>query len=215
MLSSRVEETAATILEHSPPLTGDGQRLALATYWLLAEGAPVEVERIAKRTGLDCSQVEALLDSWPGVFRDDAGRLVGFWGPSTTKLGPHRLEIDGVRLWAWCAWDTLFLPALLGRPGDVESRSPLDGQPVGLRVAPGRIERASPANLLMSMVPARESDDFIRTFCHQIHFFASASEGERWTAGHDGAFLMPLGDAFELAMRVNRARYGSAVPSGR
>jgi hypothetical protein len=46
------------------------------------------------------------------------------------------------------------------------------------------------------MVPAPESDDFIRTFCHQIHFFASSAEGECWIAGRKGAFLMPLFYAF-------------------
>jgi hypothetical protein len=48
------------------------------------------------------------------VFHDDAGHIVGFWGLSTTELGPHRLRgVDGVELSAWCAWDTLFLPELL------------------------------------------------------------------------------------------------------
>jgi alkylmercury lyase len=97
----------------------------------------------------------------------------------------------------------------------VRSRSPLDGDPIALRVTPTRIEDASPPDLLVSMVPARESDDFIRTFCHQIHFFASPAEGERWTAEREGTFLMSLADAFELATRVNHARYGSAVATGR
>lgn len=211
MLSSGVDEIAKTIVEHSPPLTGDGRRVALATYRLLARGAPVEIERIAERTDLDDSLVAALLNSWPGVFRDNAKRVVGFWGLSTMEVGPHRLHVDGVRLSAWCAWDTLFLPALLGQPGDVRSRSPLDWEPISLRVAPNRIESASAENLVVSMVPAGDSDDLIRTFCQQIHFFASTAEGERWSAEREGVFLMPLADAFELATRVNQARYGRAL----
>jgi len=211
VLSSRVDEIAATILEHSPPLTGDGRRVALATYRLLANGAPVQVGWIAERARLDSSRVEALLDSWPGVFRDDAQQVVGYWGLSIVELGQHRLHIDGVRLSAWCAWDTLFLPTLIGQPADVESRSPLDRKPVSLRVRPDGIESRSPTNLVVSMLPARNSDDFIRTFCHQIHFFASTAEGERWTAEREGVFLMPLADASELAVRVNEARFGDAL----
>jgi alkylmercury lyase len=214
MLSAPIEEIAASILEHMPPLTPDGARVALATYRLLASGAPVGVKAIAERTGRNAEQADGLLSSWPGVFRDDAQRVIGFWGLSITKLGPHRLHVDGKRLSAWCAWDTLFLPELLAQPADVESRSPLDGEPITLRVTPERVRDTSPANLVVSMVPARESDDLIRTFCHHIHFFGSAAEGERWITDREGAFLMPLHDAFELAMRVNRARYGSALTQG-
>ena len=173
MLSERIDQVAATILEHSPRLVGDGRCVALATYRLLAAGRPVEVEQISARAGVDGSEVEPLLGSWPGVFRDDAACVVGFWGLSTRELGPHRLYVDRVELSAWCAWDTLFLPEVLGRPADVRSRSPLGGDPVALRVGPERVEHPSPADLVVSMVPARESEDFIRTFCHQIHLFGS------------------------------------------
>jgi alkylmercury lyase len=211
MLSERIDHVAATILDHSPPLEDDGRSVALATYRLLAAGLPVELERISARAGVDSSRAEALLDSWRGVFRDGAGRIVGFWGLSTAKLGPHRLHIDDVELSAWCAWDALFVPELLARPVDVRSHSPLGGDPVALRVGPERVEHASPPDLVVSMLPARESEDFIRTFCHQIHFFASKSEAQRWIAARDGVFLMPLADAFELARRVNHARFGSAL----
>ena len=113
MLTERIDRVAATILEHSPRLLDEGRSVALATYRLLAAGCPVEVAQISARAGVDRSRVEALLGSWPGVFRDDAGRIVGFWRLSATELGPHRLRVDGVELSAWCAWDTLFLPELL------------------------------------------------------------------------------------------------------
>jgi hypothetical protein len=113
MLSARVDETAATILEHTPPLTRRGRRVALATYRLLARRAPVEIGQIAERAGVNGSQTEALLGSWLGVFRDDSQRVVGYWGLSILEIGPHRLRVDGAWLSAWCAWDTLFLSELL------------------------------------------------------------------------------------------------------
>jgi alkylmercury lyase len=215
MLSARIDEVVATILDHSPELDTDGRGVALATYRLLARGAPVGVEQIAAHAGLDAGRVESLLSSWRGVFRADQQRVIGFWGLTTTEFGPHRLNIDGVALSAWCAWDSLFLPELLARAADVRSRSPLHGEPIALRVTPERIEHASPPNLVVSMVPARASDDVIRTFCHQIHFFASPAEGRRWIAEREGAFLMPLAEAFELGTRVNHLRYGNALTSGR
>ena len=82
-----IDEIAPTILELSPALTRDGRRVALATYRLLADGAPVEVEQIAARSGLDSSRVQALLDSWPGVFRDQAERVVGLLGSHHRRAG--------------------------------------------------------------------------------------------------------------------------------
>jgi hypothetical protein len=41
----------------------------------------------------------------------------------------------GVTLYAWCAWDTLFIPELLGRTARVES-SCLETKKVRLSVAP-------------------------------------------------------------------------------
>jgi len=38
---------------------------------------------------------------------------------------PHALQFDGRTLYAWCAWDTLFLPELLGRPARVTSTDPV------------------------------------------------------------------------------------------
>ena len=40
MLSARIDEVAATILEHSPRLADDGRSVALATYRLLVAAAP-------------------------------------------------------------------------------------------------------------------------------------------------------------------------------
>jgi alkylmercury lyase len=215
MMGGRIDDFVATILDHSPKLANDDRSVALATYRLLAVGAPVGAGQVAAYAGLDAPRVESLLSSWPGVFRDEAENVVGFWGLSIRELGPHRFHVDGVSLSAWCAWDTLFLPELLGKPADVRSRSPLDSEAIALRVSLERIEHASPPDLLVSMVPARESDDFIRTFCHQIHFFATRDEGDRWIAEREGAFLIPLADAFELATRVNHARYGGALTSAR
>ena len=70
--------------------------------------------------------VDRTLDGWPGVFSDSERRIVGHWGLSiaAANMSPHQLMIDGRRLSASCAWDTLFLPSLLGKPAEVESRSP-------------------------------------------------------------------------------------------
>ena len=54
--------------------------------------------------------------------RDAEGQIVGIMGLSLND-SPHRVLVNGVALSAWCAEDTLFLPA----------KQPLDS-PSGVRV---------------------------------------------------------------------------------
>ncbi len=71
----------------------------------------------------------------PVTERDPGDRIIGVLGLS---LGdhPHRFWVNGHRMATWCAEDTLFLPALLGRAATIESTSPLSREPIRLTVAP-------------------------------------------------------------------------------
>ncbi|MCQ4438245.1 organomercurial lyase, partial [Clostridioides difficile] len=44
---------------------------------------------------------------------DDYGNVVGYG--LTLRETPHTFEVDGRRLYTWCAFDTLFFPALIDR----------------------------------------------------------------------------------------------------
>ena len=92
------------------------QQLAISVYRLLAEGEPVDRDRLAIRTGLTREHVTELLGALPGVYLDDSDRVIGFWGLTIQPMA-HRLLVDDRVLYAWCAWDTLFLPELIGKPG--------------------------------------------------------------------------------------------------
>src|SRR6059036_1608131 len=119
----RVEELAQAIGAARPALDPEEERLALALYRLLAEGEPVSVTALADRFDRSHELAERSLDSWPGVFRDDEQRVVGFDGLALGETA-HRFRVDSRDLYAWCAWDTLFLPELLDRVAQVESRCP-------------------------------------------------------------------------------------------
>lgn len=156
------------------------------------------------------------LRSWPGVYydtrHDGEQRVIGFWGLAIAPM-PHRLRVDSRELYAWCAWDTLFLPALLGAGVEVESSCRASGYPVRLTVTPHRIESAAPAGLLVSFLlpdAAAMSANVITSFCHYVHFFRSREAAQPWLDRHPETFLLPLADAYEFGRRVNKARYGTA-----
>ncbi len=122
--------------------------------------------------------------------------------------------IDGRRLSAWCAWDTLFLPSLLGKPAEVESRSPGLDDDVRLIVTPTRVDHVEPEDAQVSLLLPDATEiqkDIVSTFCHFVHFFPSRSAGEAWAAQHPGTFILSVAEAHGMAQRKNQTQYGEAM----
>jgi alkylmercury lyase len=162
---------------------------ALALLRELADGRPVAADHAR----------------WPNVKLDGEGRIVGFSGLSLTPTA-HRFEVGGRRLYAWCAWDTLFLPAMLDRPALVRSTCAVTGREVRLDVDPSGVRAADPEPLWVSF-PAPSSTsaaDLTGTFCCHVHFLAGREAADRWEAGHPGGTALTLQDAFELGRRATR-----------
>lgn len=207
-----LDELATSIVKRFPSLNLLEQRLSLDLYRLLAEGQPVQRKELAKRLETSVETVNRILDSWPGVFSDREGRIVGYWGLSIPAAysSPHTLRMNGQTLSAWCAWDTLFLPQLVGHTADIESASPNDAGIVRLSITPQNVERVEPLGARMSvLVPdAQEMQkNVVTSFCHFVHFFPSRDAAESWIAKHAGAFLLSIHEAHVLARLKNEAQY--------
>jgi alkylmercury lyase len=194
------------------PLDAADQRLAITLYRALADGEPVPAAELARRTGRNLQDVKATLHAWPGVFHDDQGRIIGFWGLALPAMA-HRLQIGGRTVHAWCAFDPLFITPLLGQPTQVASRCPATGEPVSLTVTPDGVKDLSPAGTVVSLLaPTRPWDHHvIESFCHYVLYFASQAAGRQWVARHPGTFLLPIAQAFELGRRYALVRFGAAL----
>jgi len=187
------------------------QRLSVALYRLLADGEPVAPTTLAETTRVPLAETIEALAHWPNVFRDADGRVIAFGGLALRPT-KHSFEVDGRRLNAWCAWDTLFLPIVLGRSGRVESRSPISGAPIALTVSPDGVERASPPTTVLSLVPPGDfGRNLIKDFCHHVHFLASPEEGEQWASEHDRGYVVSLAEGFELGRLWVEHNYGAAL----
>ncbi len=207
-----LNQLAASIVECFPTLNLLEQRLSLRLYRLLAEGQPVPRKVLAERLEVPDETVNRILDGWPSVFSDNERRIVGYWGlsiPAANKSS-HTLRINGRTLSAWCAWDTLFLPQLVGHTADIESASPGDAGIVRLTITPQQVERVEPVGSQMSvLVPdAQEMQkNVVTSFCHFVHFFPSRQAAQSWTAKHAGTFLLSIHEAHVLARLKNEAQY--------
>ncbi len=195
-----------------PRLDSETRRIAKNIYRLLAGGEPVAFGNLAAAAGFAEDRVREVVEGWPGVYYED-GRIIGFWGLTPRVFSKHRLEVEGRGLYTWCAWDTLFIPKILGKIAQVESPDPMTGEAVRLTVTPDGIEGLEPADALMSMLAPAEDilDDIVAKLCHFIFFFAGRESGERWTAQNPGTFLMTLSEGFELGRLKNEARFGDSL----
>jgi alkylmercury lyase len=184
----------------------DDAPLARALLRELTQGQPVSAAALATSTGRDEDDVTATLSRWPNVRRDEQRRVEAFGGLSLRPT-KHRFDVGDRRLYTWCAWDTLFLPALLDDQAQVESTCPMTGTEVRLTVAPGRVRATHPEDIWTSFpAPAQTStDDIVESFCCHVHFLAGADTAGRWAGARPGAFALGVADAFELGRLATRA----------
>jgi alkylmercury lyase len=198
------------------PFSPEEQRAAVALYQELAKGQGVDADQMAQVLGVSPSEGRALLERESikaFTYSDQQGRVLGFGGLAVAQM-QHRFEVDGRPLWTWCAWDSLFISEILGRPARVESHDPESGEVVRLLVSPDGIKSAEPKEAVVSfLLPERggfrtSAANVMANFCHFVFFFASRSSGERWMAKHPGTFLYSLDEAFNLAKRLNAKNFG-------
>jgi alkylmercury lyase len=208
-----IERLADALIAAVPNLDAGAQTVGLALLRTLANGEPVSEQALAAASGAAELTIRDAMGSWPGVFRDGDGRVVGFMGLSVADFGEHRIELGGRTLTAWCAWDTLFLPELLGGAARVRSRCPVTGEQISLTAGRDGPSNVHPAGTVLSfLAPERPFDtDVVRSFCHFVHFFASEQAAAEWTARHPGTFTLSLDQGFRLGRRTNQATFGTAL----
>lgn len=201
-----------------PALSSNEQRVAIVLLRELSKGEPVAIAQVARALGAPIDTAETLVkDSAlsPFVHAGKADQIQGFWGLSVARTH-HQIAVKGRILWTWCAYDTLFMPELLGETAAIESRDPETNQMIGLTVSPTSIETADPTGIVVSMVPPQAWDvtsaaRVMASACHFIFFFASRASAERWQAKHPEMVLLSLDEAFALGKRQNAHLLGSEL----
>lgn len=199
--SGAIDALAGALAGTFPPR--DDSPLALALLRTLAEGRPVAPADLARTSAQHESEVAAALTRWPNVHLDLHDRAIGFAGLTLTPT-PHHFETAGQSLYTWCAWDTLFLPALLDATATVTSTCPVTGTRVELTVSRDRIADPNPQDLLVSFPPIAETDtaDITGSFCCHVHFLAGEHAAEAWLAKQPQGHVLRLDDALELGHRT-------------
>lgn len=195
------------LLEYEPAQA----RLLLWVLRQVAHGRPLAPEQVNQRIAELGLAPDAAHQSLRELTEQDArGQIIGALGLSLSQNDhPHRVSVNGVPLSAWCAMDTLFLPALLQQTITIESPSPVTNQIIRLRVRPEQVEEVIPASAVVSQVivdPRRENlttvEAVLSAFCQHIHFFGARDEAELWANGRDDIAILTVDEGFALERQV-------------
>jgi alkylmercury lyase len=188
-------EIAARLL---PAARSEGSAdLLFAVLRELAKGRPVRHEALATALGWSAERVAALL-AQPCTEFDGDGNIIGYG--ITLNETAHAFEIDGHRLYTWCALDALMFPVMIGKTARVISRCHATRRSVSLTVSPDAVQDVEPASAVVSLPLPDAAADIRSSFCCHVNFYASASAAQR--SMHDGMELVCIDDAFRLGRLI-------------
>lgn len=184
---------------------GTANRWSRSVLDLLANGQPIDPKRLAAATGMSLQAAAERL-GWArdaGYEFDDSDRLVG----AALSLNPteHHFRIRGRDLYAWCGFDTLFLPILLDEPANVISTCPDTGTTIRLHVAAdGTVSDLTPASTVLAVVGVEITACCPTTgpgsaVCTQMPFLAHQQAALHWLNGRSGIAILSIPDATRLA----------------
>ncbi len=194
-------------------LDAQTQRLAVSMFRLLAEGEPVSPVGFADAVQIPIEVVQQIVHAVPAgaLDRDDEGNVVAFSG-LTLKETDHRMDIAGRTLYGWCAFDTLFLSALLGESAEITSKDPVSGEAIKFKFGPGGYEGSSEVVMSLLEAPPEEMRNNVRAaFCHDVHFFSSSDSAAGYAQDRPNLAMVPMSDAIALARQWNERIYGDAA----
>jgi alkylmercury lyase len=177
-------------------------RVTVKTMQALAEGKPVSPDQLAEIWEMPLEQVRAVLNQAVTAGRavtDAQGDLVG--GVLSLVPTAHRIFVEGEQLYAWCAYDAIYAPGVIGKPARVVSKDPVNGGPVEMTITPEGVENVRPESAVVTVAgpdaDMRGGPESPR--CSQMLFFGSRDSAERWRQDRAGVSILTVKEVFEIA----------------
>ena len=176
-------------------------RLQVIAIQLLSKGEPISPESLENAWGMPIEHVHAIFEqaSALGTLQlDDSGNMIG----TAISLVPssHKFQVNDKTLYAWCSYDAIYAPGVIGSDAFVESFDPLTNESIQMKVSPNGITESEPEGVVTTVVgmdaDARGGAESPR--CNQMHFFASEENARRWAADHPGVLIMTVDQLFDV-----------------
>lgn len=176
-------------------------RVTFKTIQALAKGKPVSPNQLSDIWGMPLDQVQVILKQAEETGRveiDTQGNLVG----AVLSLNPtqHHILMDNQRLYAWCAYDAMYAPGVVGMPAQIVSEDPVTGKSIQVSITPDGVETIQPEGAVVSVFdPGGDmSAGPESTRCTHMLFFESRESANQWMQGRTGVSILTVGEIFEL-----------------
>ena len=180
-------------------------------YLLLSKGKPVTPEQLALSLGITDESVSKTIKELPSMYIDfdDQGRIAEFGGFGSDPTR-NQFKVRDTTLYAWCAWDALFIPPILDETALVEANCPVTDEKIQLTVTPKGVKDVKPASAVMTFaIPGMEAfpDPEKFSFMKTVFFFSSHDAASKWASENPGPVILSLDEGFELGRTMNRIRF--------
>jgi alkylmercury lyase len=122
-------------------------------------------------------------------------------------------NVDGKQLYTWCTLDTLFFPAVIGRPAPIESPCAGTGIPISLMVDPvAGVTALDPATAVVSIVTPERMSSVRASFCKPGHFFETLGAARAWQAKHPRMDVLTVADAHRVSRPLSAMLLDETTP---
>lgn len=155
-------------------------------FWILrrfaTSGRPgsVETRAAAEELGLDPDSALAALAREDLVHVDESGEIAVAY-PFSGRPTTHRVRFpSGHETDAMCAIDALGIAPMFAQPITVDSRDPLTGDEIRVRVGQNGDAEWSPQSAVVLAGSIERDGDSCVSCCPVLNFFATAGNAERW-----------------------------------
>jgi alkylmercury lyase len=171
---------------------------------LLANGSPVKPTEIALRLQASPDKVTSTLRKFGAEFDQD-GNILGLG--LTLVTTPHIYEVNGRKLYTWCAADALIFPVILKQSVRIESSDPVTGKKIQVHLTPDRVEKIEPMSAVVSFIKNVDVTDVRGTGCNNLNFFSSPKTAAKWIAEHPDTTFYPVNDIYEALKHIHLNKY--------
>lgn len=176
-------------------------RITIKTIQAIAKGSPVSPAQLANIWDMPLEQVQVILEQAQAggqVETNDQGDVVG----AVLSLNPtnHQVRMGNKSLYAWCAYDAIYSPCVVGIPAQIVSLDPISGERIRVSISPSGVEKVEPKSTVVSIISAQEDmrGGPYSPRCTNMLFFGSRQSAEQWKKNKTGVAVLTLAEAFEL-----------------
>jgi len=194
MTKERLPSSPLGSTHRSSGFTASEAAVVRATFAFLRNGDLPTVSELARSSNVSPRGADLIIADFVRSGRaqiDDGGHVFGIAG-LTAEPSKHRLSIEGVPLFTWCAFDAIGIPAALAVDAIAVTTCRGCAATIEIEMTRGRVPESAPH---VGWLPLLDTCTNVRSeFCPEANLFCNEAHLETWRI----AAGMPDGMAMDL-----------------